>query len=119
MKKEDLKKFLGRDLGDWEIVNISYEPIKKTLELLLQEFVWKGVPFGRDFKEYTGNIKKIKFCDKYGFNYYEDGCYVNAMQFYVKSLKGLKIDTLTNILNRTIYVSTTEIQTVRTELQQG
>ena len=64
MKKSDFALLLGKDIGNWEIVNVGYEEKIKNVDLLLREFQWKGIPFGRDYKDYTGNVKKIKILDE-------------------------------------------------------
>ena len=92
MNKKDLEKLVGEELGDWEIMNVDYSFSTKQLDLLLQEFEWKGCMFSRDYKQYLGKIKKLTLYDEFAFKYCEDGITYNAVEEYVKSNNGLNIE---------------------------
>ena len=111
MKKSDLKNLLGEDIGNWEIVNVGYETMNKQIDLLLTEYEWKGVFHGRDYKDYTSNVKKLKILDEYAFKYYEDNNFVNAVEEYVKYAKGLDINQLDVLIKNPFSIATTEVQT--------
>lgn len=110
MKKEDLRKLIGEDLGEWEIANVGYDFSTRTLDFVLREFVWKGIPFSRDYKEYTGEVKKVRFFDEFAFFYLEDGVYVNSVKNYVESEQGLNLKSLDNLIKNPQNLYTTHIQ---------
>ena len=110
MKKSDFALLLGKDIGNWEIVNVGYEEKIKNVDLLLREFEWKGVPFARDYKEYTGNVKKIKLLDEFAFSYYEDTNLINSIKEYVQHCNGITLGQFEKIVNNPKSVITTEVQ---------
>ena len=110
MKKTDLYRVIGEDLGCWEIANAGYEEENKVLNLVLLEYEWKGIPFGRDYKSFTGNIKNIKLIDEFAFSYLEDGVYVNSARKYVQNIGGLNLTAIDYFLKNPENTFTTEIQ---------
>lgn len=110
MKKSDLAKLVGEDIGYWEIMNVSYEYSSKKLYLLLQEYEWKGCMFARDYKQYLGNIKRITMLDEFAFEYYEDDKKINAIEKYIESNNGLNCDHIKRIFNNPESLPTTQIQ---------
>lgn len=111
MRKNDLAYCLHKDIDNWEIVNIGYDNISKRIDLLLRNFEWKSVPFGRDYKEFNENLKKLNLMDEYAFVYYEDGKLVNSVEEYVRENKGLNLNQIKELVKTPEVIHTTTIQT--------
>jgi len=110
MKKSDLAHCLHQDIENWEIVNIGHDNISNRVELLLMNFEWKGVLYGRDYKEYTNKFKKIILLDENAFLYYEDGVLFNSIQEYIKLKNGLNFYRIKEIVLNPENIYTTPIQ---------
>ena len=110
MKKTDLKKLIGEDIENWEITNAEYNKENKTITLHLKNFEWQGIPFGRDYKEYTGKTKEITIFDKYAFCYFDKDRKIKSIQEYIKTHNGFCAQHLPSIFNSPQIIPTTSFQ---------
>ena len=111
MKKSDLTKLIGKDIENWEIVNVGYDGVNQIIELLLHEFQLKGDLHSLDYKVYSENFKKIKILDEFAFRYYENEELVNVVEQLVYQMQGLNLHYLELMLKNPESVSTNGVQT--------
>ena len=110
MRKSDLAKCLNQDIENWEIVNIGYDNIGKSVDLLLRNFEWKSVPFGRGYKEYNDKFKKINMMEENAFSYYEDGVLIHSLEEFVCENKDINLNKIKELVKNPEDLHTTSIQ---------